>query len=195
MDYAGKLFLILLSTVLVNNFVLSRFLGICPFLGVSKKVSTAMGMGVAVIFVMALASLFTYIVQYAILEPLHLEYLQTIAFILVIAALVQFVEMVIQKMSPTLYQALGVYLPLITTNCAVLGVAIINIRENYDLLQTLVNGTGAALGFTLALVLMAGIRERLELSDIPEPLKGFPITLITAGLMSVAFLGFQGLIN
>lgn len=154
-----------------------------------------MGMGVAVIFVMALASLFTYIVQYAILEPLHLEYLQTIAFILVIAALVQFVEMVIQKMSPTLYQALGVYLPLITTNCAVLGVAIINIRENYDLLQTLVNGTGAALGFTLALVLMAGIRERLELSDIPEPLKGFPITLITAGLMSVAFLGFQGLIN
>jgi electron transport complex protein RnfA len=195
MDYAGKLFLILLSTVLVNNFVLSRFLGICPFLGVSKKVSTAMGMGVAVIFVMALASLFTYIVQYAILEPLHLEYLQTIAFILVIAALVQFVEMVIQKMSPTLYQALGVYLPLITTYCAVLGVAIINIRENYDLLQTLVNGTGAALGFTLALVLMAGIRERLELSDIPEPLKGFPITLITAGLMSVAFLGFQGLIN
>ncbi|HHZ13957.1 MAG: electron transport complex subunit RsxA [Caldicoprobacterales bacterium] len=195
MDYAGKLFLILLSTVLVNNFVLSRFLGICPFLGVSKKVSTAMGMGAAVIFVMTLASLFTYIIQYAILEPLNLEYLQTIAFILVIAALVQFVEMVIQKMSPTLYQALGVYLPLITTNCAVLGVAIINIRENYDLLQTLVNGAGAALGFTLALVLMAGIRERLELSDIPEPLKGFPITLITAGLMSVAFLGFQGLIN
>ncbi len=195
MDYAGKLFLILLSTVLVNNFVLSRFLGICPFLGVSKKVSTAMGMGAAVIFVMTLASLFTYIIQYAILEPLNLEYLQTIAFILVIAALVQFVEMVIQKMSPTLYQALGVYLPLITTNCAVLGVAIINIRENYDLLQTLVNGAGAALGFTLALVLMARIRERLELSDIPEPLKGFPITLITAGLMSVAFLGFQGLIN
>jgi electron transport complex protein RnfA len=195
MDYAGKLFLILLSTVLVNNFVLSRFLGICPFLGVSKKVSTAMGMGAAVIFVMTLASLFTYIIQYAILEPLNLEYLQTIAFIVVIAALVQFVEMVIQKMSPTLYQALGVYLPLITTNCAVLGVAIINIRENYDLLQTLVNGAGAALGFTLALVLMAGIRERLELSDIPEPLKGFPITLITAGLMSVAFLGFQGLIN
>ncbi|HZJ58550.1 MAG TPA: electron transport complex subunit RsxA [Clostridia bacterium] len=195
MGYTGKLFLILLSTVLVNNFVLSRFLGICPFLGVSKKVSTAMGMGAAVIFVMALASLFTYIIQYAILEPLSLEYLQTIAFILVIAALVQFVEMVIQKMSPTLYQALGVYLPLITTNCAVLGVAIINIREDYDLLQTLVNGTGAALGFTLALVLMAGIRERLELSDIPESLKGFPITLITAGLMSVAFLGFQGLIK
>lgn len=195
MEYVGNLFLILLSTILVNNFVLSRFLGICPFLGVSKKVSTALGMGAAVTFVMALASLITYIVQYTILETLGLEYLQTIAFILVIAALVQFVEMVIQKMSPTLYQALGVYLPLITTNCAVLGVAIINIQEKYDLLQTLINGTGAALGFTLAIVLMAGIRERLELSDIPEPLKGFPITLITAGLMSVAFLGFQGLIK
>lgn len=195
MEYVGKLFMILLSTLLVNNFVLSRFLGICPFLGVSKKVSTALGMGAAVTFVMALASLITYIVQYTILETLGLEYLQTIAFILVIAALVQFVEMVIQKMSPTLYQALGVYLPLITTNCAVLGVAIINIQEKYDLLQTLINGTGAALGFTLAIVLMAGIRERLELSDIPEPLKGFPITLITAGLMSVAFLGFQGLIK
>jgi len=194
-EYAGKLFMILLSTLLVNNFVLSRFLGICPFLGVSKKVSTALGMGAAVTFVMALASLFTYIIQYTILDTLGLEYLQTIAFILVIAALVQFVEMVIQKMSPTLYQALGVYLPLITTNCAVLGVAIINIQEKYDLLQTLINGTGAALGFTLAIVLMAGIRERLELSDIPEPLKGFPITLITAGLMSVAFLGFQGLIK
>lgn len=195
MEYVGKLFMILLSTILVNNFVLSRFLGICPFLGVSKKVSTALGMGAAVTFVMALASLFTYIIQYAILDPLGLEYLQTIAFILVIAALVQFVEMVIQKMSPTLYQALGVYLPLITTNCAVLGVAIINIQEKYDLLQTLFNGTGAAIGFTLALVLMAGIRERLELCDIPESLKGFPITLITAGLMSVAFLGFQGLIK
>lgn len=195
MEYAGKLFMILLSTLLVNNFVLSRFLGICPFLGVSKKVSTALGMGAAVTFVMALASLFTYIIQYTILDTLGLEYLQTIAFILVIAALVQFVEMVIQKMSPTLYQTLGVYLPLITTNCAVLGVAIINIQEKYDLLQTLINGTGAALGFTLAIVLMAGIRERLELSDIPEPLKGFPITLITAGLMSVAFLGFQGLIK
>ena len=150
MEYLGKLFMILLSTLLVNNFVLSRFLGICPFLGVSKKVSTALGMGAAVTFVMALASLITYIIQYAILQALGLEYLQTIAFILVIAALVQFVEMVIQKTSPTLYQALGVYLPLITTNCAVLGVAIINIQEGYDLLQTLINGTGAALGFTLA---------------------------------------------
>lgn len=195
MEYTGKLFMILLSTILVNNFVMSRFLGICPFLGVSKKVSTALGMGAAVTFVMAIASLVTYIVQYAILDILGLGYLQTIAFILVIAALVQFVEMVIQKVSPTLYQALGVYLPLITTNCAVLGVAIINIQEEYDLLQTLFNGTGAALGFTLAIVLMAGVRERLELSDIPESLKGFPITLITAGLMSVAFLGFQGLIK
>ncbi len=195
MEYTGKLFLILLSTILVNNFVLSRFLGICPFLGVSKKISTALGMGAAVTFVMAIASLVTYIVQYAILEPLGLGYLQTIAFILVIATLVQFVEMVIQKVSPTLYQALGVYLPLITTNCAVLGVAIINIQEKYDLLQTLFNGTGAAIGFTLAIVLMAGVRERLELCDIPEPLKGFPITLISAGLMSVAFLGFQGLIK
>jgi electron transport complex protein RnfA len=194
-EYTGKLFLILLSTILVNNFVLSRFLGICPFLGVSKKISTALGMGAAVTFVMAIASLVTYIVQYAILEPLGLGYLQTIAFILVIATLVQFVEMVIQKVSPTLYQALGVYLPLITTNCAVLGVAIINIQEKYDLLQTLFNGTGAAIGFTLAIVLMAGVRERLELCDIPEPLKGFPITLISAGLMSVAFLGFQGLIK
>jgi electron transport complex protein RnfA len=152
-------------------------------------------MGAAVTFVMAMASLITYIVQYGILEPLNIQYLQTIVFILVIACLVQFVEMVIQKSSPTLYKALGVYLPLITTNCAVLGVAIINIDEKYDLIQALFNGIGAALGFTLAIVLFAGIRERLELSDIPKPLKGFPIALITAGLMSVAFLGFQGLIK
>jgi electron transport complex protein RnfA len=195
MEYLGKIFVILLSSILINNFVMSRFLGICPFLGVSKRVETAVGMGAAVTFVMAMASLITFIVQYAILEPLNIEYMQTIAFILVIAALVQFVEMVIQKTSPTLYQALGVYLPLITTNCAVLGVAIINIQEEYDLLQTLFNGIGGALGFTLAIVLFAGIRERLELSDIPKPLKGFPIALITAGLMSVAFLGFQGLIK
>ncbi|NLX69310.1 MAG: electron transport complex subunit RsxA [Clostridiales bacterium] len=191
----GKIFLILLSSILINNFVMSRFLGICPFLGVSKRVETAVGMGAAVTFVMAMASLITYIVQYGILEPLNIQYLQTIVFILVIACLVQFVEMVIQKSSPTLYKALGVYLPLITTNCAVLGVAIINIDEKYDLIQALFNGIGAALGFTLAIVLFAGIRERLELSDIPKPLKGFPIALITAGLMSVAFLGFQGLIK
>jgi len=195
MEYLGNLFLILLSTILVNNFVLSRFLGICSFLGVSKRVATALGMGAAVTFVMAMASLITYIVQYAILEPLELQYMQTIAFILVIAALVQLVEMVIKKVSPSLYQALGVYLPLITTNCAVLGVAIINIDQQYDLLETLINGIGAALGYTLAIVSMAGIRERLELSNIPKSFRGFPITLITAGLMSVAFLGFQGLIK
>ncbi len=186
--------LILLSSILVNNFVLSKFLGICPFLGVSKKVETALGMGFAVTFVMALASVISYLVQYFILVPLGIEYLQTIAFILVIAALVQLVEMALQKLVPSLYQALGVYLPLITTNCAVLGVAILNITENYNLLQTLVNGIGGALGFTLAIVLFAGIRERLEMADIPEPLKGFPIALISAGLMAIAFLGFQGLV-
>ncbi len=186
--------LLLLSSILVNNFVLSRFLGICPFLGVSKKVETAMGMGFAVTFVMALASVITYLVQYYILVPLGIEYLQTIAFILVIAALVQLVEMALQKLVPSLYLALGVYLPLITTNCAVLGVAILNINENYNLLQTLVNGIGGALGFTLAIVLFAGIRERLELANIPEPLKGFPIALISAGLMAIAFLGFSGLV-
>ena len=195
MEYAGKIFLILLSSILINNFILSRFLGICPFLGVSKRVETALGMGAAVTFVMAMASVLTYLVQYLILEPLEIAYLQTIAFILVIAALVQFVEMVIQKTSPSLYKALGVYLPLITTNCAVLGVAIINIQEGFDLLETLINGIGGAVGFTLAIVLFAGVRERLELADIPKPLKGFPIALITAGLMSVAFLGFQGLIR
>ncbi|MDD3612634.1 MAG: electron transport complex subunit RsxA [Clostridia bacterium] len=195
MDYALSIFVILLSSILVNNFIMSRFLGICPFLGVSKRVETAVGMGLAVTFVMALASVITYLAHYFILVPLKLEYMQTLAFILIIAALVQFVEMVIQKSSPSLYQALGVYLPLITTNCAVLGVAIINIEEGYDLFQTLINGVGAALGFTLAIVLFAGIRERLDLSDIPKPLQGFPIAMITAGLMSVAFLGFQGLIR
>lgn len=195
MDYALSIFVILLSSILVNNFIMSRFLGICPFLGVSKRVETAVGMGLAVTFVMALASVITYLAHYFILVPLKLEYMQTLAFILIIAALVQFVEMVIQKSSPSLYKALGVYLPLITTNCAVLGVAIINIEEGYDLFQTLINGVGGALGFTLAIVLFAGIRERLDLSDIPKPLQGFPIAMITAGLMSVAFLGFQGLIR
>lgn len=188
------LLIILLSAILVNNFILVKFLGICPFLGVSKQVETAVGMGAAVTFVMALASAVTYIIQYAILERFGLGYLQTIAFILVIAALVQFVEMVIQKVSPTLYDALGVYLPLITTNCAVLGVAILNIDAQYNFIQTIFNGTGAALGFTLAIVLFAGIRERLETSPIAKPLQGFPIALITACLMSIAFLGFQGLL-
>lgn len=189
-----KLLLILLSSIFVNNFVLSKFLGVCPFLGVSKKVETAVGMGFAVTFVMALASVISYLVHYFLLVPLKLEYLQTIAFILVIAALVQLVEMTLQKLVPALYQALGVYLPLITTNCAVLGVAIININEEYNLLETLTNGIGAAIGFMLAIVLFAGIRERLEMAAIPEPLKGFPIALISAGLMAVAFMGFAGLI-
>ena len=186
--------LILFSSILVNNFVLSRFLGVCPFLGVSKRVETAFGMGMAVTFVMAMASVITYLVQYLILVPLKIEFLQTIAFILVIAALVQLVEMVIQKISPTLYEALGVYLPLITTNCAVLGVAIINITEGYNLLETLFSGIGAAIGFTLAIVLFAGIRERIDLSDIPPAFKDLPIALISASLMAMAFLGFAGLV-
>lgn len=188
-----EIFIILLSSILVNNFVMSRFLGICPFLGVSKKVETSIGMGMAVTFVMAIASTITYFVQ-KLLVMAGIEYLQTLAFILVIASLVQFVEMVIQKMSPTLYQSLGVFLPLITTNCAVLGVAVINIQENYNIIETVINGVGAAIGFTLAIVLFAGIREKLEIADIPEAFKGFPIALITAGLMSIAFLGFAGLV-
>ncbi len=186
--------LILLSSILVNNFVLSRFLGVCPFLGVSKRVETALGMGFAVTFVMALASVISYLVHYYILVPLNIEYMQTIAFILVIAALVQLVEMALQKLVPSLYSALGVYLPLITTNCAVLGVAIINITEEFTFVQTLVNGVGAAIGFTLAIVLYAGIRERLEFSNVPKAMRGFPVALISAGLMAMAFLGFQGLV-
>ncbi|WP_408627189.1 electron transport complex subunit RsxA [Acetoanaerobium pronyense] len=188
------MFIIMISSIFVNNFVLSRFLGICPFLGVSKKVETSLGMGMAVTFVMVLASIITYLIQNFVLVPMGIQYMQTIAFILVIASLVQFVEMVIQKTSPTLYQALGVYLPLITTNCAVLGAAILNIQNNYTLVETIFNGLGAAIGFTLAIVLFAGIRERLEISDVPEVFKGYPIALITAGLMSIAFLGFSGLV-
>ena len=189
-----KLIVIMLSAIIVNYFVLSRFLGICPFLGVSKKVETALGMGLAVTFVMALASVMTWMVQYFILVKLGIAYLQTAAFILVIAGLVQFVEMVLKKTSPTLYQALGVYLPLITTNCAVLGVAILNIESNYNLVETLINGVGGALGFTLAIVLFAGVRERLETSPYPKALDGFPIALITASLLSIAFFGFSGLL-
>ncbi|MBP2028110.1 electron transport complex protein RnfA [Acetoanaerobium pronyense] len=189
-----SIFIIMISSIFVNNFVLSRFLGICPFLGVSKKVETSLGMGMAVTFVMVLASIITYLIQNFVLVPMGIQYMQTIAFILVIASLVQFVEMVIQKTSPTLYQALGVYLPLITTNCAVLGAAILNIQNNYTLVETIFNGLGAAIGFTLAIVLFAGIRERLEISDVPEVFKGYPIALITAGLMSIAFLGFSGLV-
>ena len=185
---------IIISSIFVNNFVLSKFLGICPFLGVSKKVETSIGMGAAVTFVMAIASAATYIVQKTILVNFKLEFLQTIFFILVIATLVQAVEMFIKKSSPALYQSLGVFLPLITTNCAVLGVAILNIDQSLNLVGSIVNGTAAAIGFTLAIVLFAGIRERLELADVPESLQGTPIALITAGLMSIAFLGFVGLV-
>lgn len=187
-----NIFLILLISILVDNFCMSKFLGICPFLGVSKKVDTAIGMGMAVTFVMVLASIITWLVQ-LVLNKLEIPFTQTIAFILVIAALVQFVEMVIQKTSPTLYQSLGVYLPLITTNCAVLGVAILNIQNGYNIIETIFNGLGGALGFTLAIVLFAGIRERLELSDIPKSFQGFPIALISASLMAISFLGFSGL--
>ena len=189
-----KLILLFLYIVLVNNVITSQFLGICLFLGVSKKTDTAIGMGVAVTFVIALASIITYFIQ-IILDNYQLGYLQTIAFILVIASIVQFVEMVIKKTSPSLYQALGVFLPLITTNCAVLGIAIVNITKGYNIIETLVNGIGAGIGFTLAIVIFAGIRERLELADIQDAFKGFPITLISASLMSIAFLGFTGLIK
>lgn len=188
------LLVIIISSVFVNNFVLSRFLGICPFLGVSKKIETALGMGMAVTFVMTLASAFSYMVYNWILVPTQKEYLYTIAFILVIASLVQFVEMVIQKVSPSLYSALGVYLPLITTNCAVLGVAVINMQSNYSLLESVVSGFSAAIGFTMGIVLFAGIRERTQHNKILKAFEGFPIALITAGLMAIAFLGFQGLI-
>lgn len=190
-----ELLLLFLSAALVNNFVLTRFLGICPFLGVSKKVETAMGMGMAVTFVMGLASMISYVVYEFILVPFEIEYIYTVAFILVIASLVQFVEMVIKKVSPALYSALGVYLPLITTNCAVLGVAIINMQKEYTLIQSVVNGIGGAVGFTLVMVLFAAIRERIENNNILPCLKGFPIALITAGFMSIAFLGFQNLIK
>ncbi|MDL2220404.1 electron transport complex subunit RsxA [Eubacteriales bacterium OttesenSCG-928-N14] len=190
-----SIIVIVINAIFVQNIVLSKFLGCCPFLGVSKKLDTAFSMGMAVTFVMALASVITYLVQYLVLVPLEITYLQTIVFILVIAALVQFVEMFIKKASPTLYNALGIYLPLITTNCAVLGVAIMNITENYDLVQTLVNGISVGLSFTLAIVLFAGVRERLEHAPIPQALQGFPIALISTGLMAMAFMGFSGITN
>lgn len=187
--------LFMVNCILSNNFIFSRYLGCCPFLGVSSKVETAAGMGIAVTFVMGLASLITYVVYHYILVPLNLNYLDTISFILIIAALVQFVEMVIKKSLPALYNALGIYLPLITTNCAVLGVTLLNITEKYNMLWSVLNGVFGALGFLLAIVLMAGTRERLESSNIPESFKGFPISLVIAGLMSVAFLGFTGLVK
>ena len=186
------LILIFLSAALVNNVILSQFLGICPFLGVSKKVETAAGMGGAVIFVITLSSVITSLLYKFLLLPNDLQYLNTIVFILVIAALVQFVEMVLKKIMPSLYQSLGVYLPLITTNCAVLGVALLSVQNDYSILESTIHGIGASVGFFLAIVLMAGIREKLETSNIPEAFKGTPIVLVTAGLMAIAFCGFGG---
>ena len=190
-----NLVLLVLAGIFVNNYVLSQFLGICPFLGVSKKVETSAGMGVAVIFVITIACAATWLVYNLILVPLNIEYLYNIAFILVIAALVQFVEMFIKKSSPSLYQALGVYLPLITTNCAVLGVAVVSMQKEYNFIEAVLNGVGGSVGFALAILLFAGIRERIEHNNIPKAFEGFPIALVSAGIMSIAFLGFQGLIK
>jgi len=197
-----QILLIFISAVFVNNFVLSRFLGLCPYIGVSKKTQPALGMGIAVIFVMTLASSATWFVYRYVLMPYHLEFLRTITFILVIASLVQFVEIIIQKLSPALHRALGIYLPLITTNCAVLGVTVLNINMfitgektvELSLLKSTVHALGAGVGFTIAILLMSGIRERLDLSDVPESLKGAAIGFITAGLMSMAFFGFKGIV-
>ena len=186
--------LILVGTVLVNNFVLVKFLGLCPFMGVSRKLETAAGMGLATTFVMTLSSACTYIVNAYLLEPLHIEYLRTIAFILVIAVVVQFTEMVMHKTSPMLYQVLGIFLPLITTNCAVLGVALLNFQEQRTLLESALYGFGAAVGFSLVLALFAAVRERVAVAEVPTPFRGNAIALITAGLMSMAFMGFAGLV-
>ena len=186
--------LILIGTVLVNNFVLVKFLGLCPFMGVSKKLETAIGMGMATTFVLTLSSVCSYLVNEFLLIPLGLEYLRTIAFILVIAVLVQFTEMVMRKTSPVLYQVLGIFLPLITTNCAVLGVALLNIQEQHNFIESALYGFGAAAGFSLVLVLFAAVRERITASDVPYPFQGSAIALITAGLMSMAFMGFAGLV-
>ena len=191
----NNLTMIIIGSVLVNNFVMSQFLGICPFLGVSQKVETAFGMGMAVTFVMGIASFFTSLIDSYILVPLDLEYMQTVSFILVIAALVQIVEMILKKVSQSLYQALGIYLPLITTNCAVLGVALLNVGEGYNLLESVVNGVSAALGFTLAIVIFASIRERFAAGNFPKWMEGFPGAMIAAGLMSLAFQGFSGLLT
>ncbi len=194
MDGLKNMLLLLVGSSLVSNVVLSQFLGLCPFLGVSKKIKTAAGMGTAVIFVITLASFVAGVLYRFILVPLGITYLQTIVFILVIAALVQFVEMFLKKMIPSLYKALGVYLPLITTNCAVLGVAVSNVQKNYGVIKGVVNGFGTAVGFTIAIVILAGIREKMEYTEVPKPFKGMPIVLLTAGLMAIAFWGFSGLL-
>lgn len=190
----GSILTILVSTILVNNYIFAQFLGICPFLGVSSKIETATGMGIAVTFVVVIASAITWCLQTFILDAFGLGYLQTILFILVIASLVQFVEMVIKKVSPALYTAMGVFLPLITTNCMVLGVTVLNVQNKYNLFETVISGLGASIGFTLALVLMAALRERLVYAKMPKALQGVPIALISAGLMALAFSGFSGLV-
>ncbi|CAJ1862555.1 electron transport complex subunit RsxA [Aeromonas veronii] len=187
--------LLLIGTVLVNNFVLVKFLGLCPFMGVSGKLETAIGMGLATTFVMTLASASSYLVEHYILLPLDIAYLRTLAFILVIAVVVQFTEMVVRKSSPTLYRLLGIFLPLITTNCAVLGVALLSVNEQHDFIQSVIYGFGAATGFSLVLILFAAMRERLVAADVPAPFRGVSIAMITAGLMSLAFMGFTGLIK
>ncbi len=190
------LLLFFVSTIFINNILLARFLGCCPFLGVSTKLETAKGMGIAVVFVVVLSSIMTWLVHHYVLVPLKLEYLYTLTFILVIAALVQFVELALKKLNPGLYKSLGIFLPLITTNCAVLGIAVINMNEDYSLLKSIVNALGSSLGFLLAIVLMAGIRYRLERNDlIPKHLRGLPLALVTAGLMSIAFMGFSGMVK
>ncbi|OGD73904.1 MAG: electron transport complex subunit RsxA [Candidatus Coatesbacteria bacterium RBG_13_66_14] len=194
MSYGVQLILLFIGAVLVNNFVLMRYLGLCPYLGVSKQFDSAFGMGMAVIFVLFLAAVVTWPIYYFILVPLDLAWMRTIFFILVIAGLVQTVEIILQKSVPSLYRALGIFLPLITTNCAVLGVTVLNIDSGFDFLQSAVHAIGAGVGFTLALLLMAGLRERMEVGNVPKPMRGLPIAFITAGLMSVAFLGFSGLI-
>ena len=193
MAYMQSLLGILLSAILTENFILVKFYGICPFMGVSKKTDTALGMGMAVTFVMALAAAACWAIDAFVLQPLGLAYMQTVAFILVIASIVQVVEMFLKKSVPALYQALGIFLPLITTNCAVLGVALVNVQEGYDFLQSVINGACGGLGFTLAIVLFASVRERVDRTDCPECFKGFPIALISAGLIALAFMGFSGL--
>ncbi|WP_237036761.1 electron transport complex protein RnfA [Mediannikoviicoccus vaginalis] len=190
----SNIFKILILYIFVNNYVLGQFLGICPLIGVSKKTETAAGMGIAVTFVITIASVVTYAIQYLILEPLNLQFLQTIVFILVIASLVQFVEMVLKKTMPGLYSALGVFLPLITTNCVVLGVAIANIQQGYTLIETLASAIGSSVGFFISIVFLAAIREKLELANVPKPFKGVPIAMIAIGLMAMSFLGFSGLV-
>ena len=188
-------FVIVIGAIFVNNVVLSQFLGLCPFLGVSNKVSTSLGMGAAVTFVMTVSSIVAYLIQYYILVPLGIEYMQTIVFILVIASLVQMVEIMLKKLSPALYQALGIFLPLLTTNCAVLGIAILLVQKEFSLGESVVFAASTAVGFSLALVLFAGLRERLELEDVPAAMKGMPIAILTAGILAMAFMGFSGLVR